>query len=400
MATRSLRPSCAELGMSTARAIPRQAVILVGGEGTRLRPVTSRVPKPVAPVVERPFVAYILDNLARHGVERAVFSTGFLAEAIEAVIGDGARYGLEVAYAVEDQPLGTAGAIANCDSLLDDGSFYVFNGDVLSDVDLSALAATHVEKGGMGAIFLTPVEDPRRYGLVELRDDGSVASFLEKPGEWEGAALINAGVYVLEPEVLEMIPRGRLFSIERGVFPKLAAAGSLYGHVDHGYWRDIGTPDSYLQAHFDILERQVDTSVGDQLGDQYLYVSPTAELAVGARVVPPCYVGDGVRVGAGARVGPLTVLGADAVVGEGAVVTEAVVQAGVVIGAHAQVEGSILVQGASVGAGSQLNSAVLGEGCVIGAGNRLAGGICVYPYTELPDSSIQFYEHLRGREGT
>jgi NDP-sugar pyrophosphorylase family protein len=208
--------------MSVARGIPRQAVILVGGEGTRLRPVTSRVPKPVAPVVERPFVAYILDNLARHGVERAVFSTGFLAEAIEAVIGDGAGYGLEVDYAVEDEPLGTAGAIANCQDKLENGSFYVFNGDVLSDVDLSALAASHVARGGMGTIFLTPVEDPRRYGLVELREDGAIASFLEKPGEWEGTALINAGVYVLEPEVLEMIPRGRLFSIERGVFPKLA----------------------------------------------------------------------------------------------------------------------------------------------------------------------------------
>jgi mannose-1-phosphate guanylyltransferase len=357
------------------------------------------VPKPLAPVVERPFVAYILDNLARHGVKRAVFSTGFLAEAIEAVIGDGAGYGLEVAYAVEVEPLGTAGAIANCESLLDDGSFYVFNGDVLSDVDLSALAATHAAKGAMGTIFLTPVEDPRRYGLVELREDGSVASFLEKPGEWEGTALINAGVYVLEPEVLEMIPRGRLFSIERGVFPKLAAAGSLYGYVDHGYWRDIGTPDSYLQAHFDILERQVDTCVADELGEQYLYIAPTAEVAPGARIVPPCYVAAGVRVSAGARVGPLAVLGAGAVVGDGATVVEAVVQAGVVIGAHAQVEGSILVQGSSIGAGTQLNGAVLGEGCVVGAGNRLAGGICVYPETELPDNSIQFYEQLRGREG-
>ncbi len=386
--------------MVPARGIPRQAVILVGGEGTRLRPVTSRVPKPVAPVVERPFVAYILDNLARHGVERAIFSTGFLAEAIEAVIGDGAGYGLEVDYAVEDEPLGTAGAIANCAAKLDDDSFYVFNGDVLSDVDLGELGATHVAKGGMGTIFLTPVEDPRRYGLVELRADGSVASFLEKPGEWEGTALINAGVYVLEPEVLEMIPRGRLFSIERGVFPKLASAGSLYGYVDRGYWRDIGTPDSYLQAHFDILERAVHTSVGDALGEQYLFISPSARIAAGVRVVPPCYVADGVRVDAGARIGPLAVLGAGAVVGEGATVVEAVVQSGVVIGAHAQVEGSILVAGCSVGAGTQLNGAVLGEACVIGAGNRLAGGICVYPDTELPDNSIQFYEQLRGREGT
>jgi len=386
--------------MSASRGHPRQAVILVGGEGTRLRPVTSRVPKPVAPVVERPFVAYILDNLARHGVELAVFSTGFLAEAIEAVIGDGSAYGLQVEYAVEDQPLGTAGAIANCESVLQDGNFFVFNGDVLSDVDLTALAATHVASGGMGTIFLTPVEDPRRYGLVELREDGSVASFLEKPGDWEGTALINAGVYVLEPEVLEMIPRGRLFSIERGVFPKIASAGSLYGYVDHGYWRDIGTPDSYLQAHFDILERQLETSAGDALGEQYLYISPSAEVAPGARVVPPCYIAGGARIGAGARVGPLTVLGAGAVVGEGATVLEAVVQEGVAIGAHAQVEGSILVRGSSVGAGTQLDGAVLGDSCVVGAGNRLAGGICLYPETELPDNSVQFYEQLRRREGT
>ena len=389
--------------MTAAVAVPRSsptpAVILVGGEGTRLRPITSRVPKPVAPVVERPFVSYILDNLARHGVSRAVFSTGFLAEAIEAEIGDGSRFGLEVAYAVEDEPLGTAGAIANCESKLRAGNFFVFNGDVLSDVDLSALAALHVAKGGMGTIFLTPVEDPRRYGLVELDDEGRVSSFLEKPSDHEGTALINAGVYVLEPEVLEMVPRGKLFSIERGVFPRLAQAGSLYGYVDHGYWRDIGTPDSYLQAHFDILESTVYTAVAEEMGSQYLYVDETAQVDPGARVVPPCYIGARVRIAAGARVGPLAVLGAGVVVGEGATVLETVAQAGVVIGAHAQVEGSVLVRDASVGAGTQLVGAVLGEGVSVGAGNRLAGGICVYPGTSLPDNSIQFYEQLRGREG-
>jgi mannose-1-phosphate guanylyltransferase len=385
--------------MSTGRHTPTQAIILVGGEGTRLRPVTSRVPKPVAPVVERPFVAYILDDLARHGVERAIFSTGYLAAAIEAQIGDGAGYGLHVDYAVETEPLGTAGAIANCADKLDDGSFYVFNGDVLSDVDLTALAALHAGKGGMGTIFLTPVEDPRRYGLVELRDDGSVASFLEKPGEWEGTALINAGVYVLEHEVLEMIPRGRLFSIERGVFPRLAQAGSLYGYVDRGYWRDIGTPESYLQAHFDILERTVDTVVADMLGEQYLYVAASADIDARARVVPPCYIGENARVAAGARVGPLAVLGAGAVVAEGATILEAVIQAGVVIGAHAQVERSIVVRQSRIGAGTQLHSAVIGENCRVGAGNRLVGGICLYPDTVLPDNSIQFHEQLRGREG-
>jgi mannose-1-phosphate guanylyltransferase len=204
---------------------------------------------------------------------------------------------------------------------------------------------------------------------------------------------------VLEPEVLEMVPRGKLFSIERGVFPRLAQAGSLYGYVDHGYWRDIGTPDSYLQAHFDILENTVHTAVAEAMGAQYLFVDETAHVDPGARVVPPCYIGARVRIAAGARVGPLAVLGAGAVVGEGATVLETVAQAGVVIGAHAQVEGSVLVRDSSVGAGTQLSGAVLGEAVSVGAGNRLAGGICVYPDTALPDNSIQFYEQLRGREG-
>ena len=285
--------------------------------------------------------------------------------------------------------------------MLDDGSFYVFNGDVLSDVDLSALAATHADKGGMGTIFLTPVEDPRRYGLVELREDGSVASFLEKPGEWEGTALINAGVYVLEPEVLEMIPRGRLFSIERGVFPKLASAGSLYGYVDHGYWRDIGTPDSYLQAHFDILERQVDTSVGAELGDQYLYVAPTAEVTPGARVVPPCYVAAGARVDAGARVGPLAVLGAGAVVGEGGDRRRA--------GRAGRTSSSAptprwraaswcRAPASAPGRSSTAPSSARAAWSARATGSPAASA-CI-PDTELPDNSIQFYEQLRGREGT
>jgi mannose-1-phosphate guanylyltransferase len=348
--------------------------------------------------VERPFVAYILDNLLRHGVRRAIFSTGFLAAAIEAEIGDGSAYGLEVSYAVENEPLGTAGAIANCESLLDDGPFFVFNGDVLSDVDLTGLGALHAAKGGMATIFLTPVDDPRRYGLVELRDDASVANFLEKPGEWEGTALINAGVYVLEPEVLEMVPRGRLFSIERGVFPQLARAGSLYGYVDHGYWRDIGTPQSYLQAHFDILERSVNTVIADDLGSRYLYIAPSASIDPQAHVVPPCYVGEGVRVARDAKVGPLTVLGADVDVGEGATVQESILQAQATVGVQASIERSILVRGSRVGAGTQVHGAVIGDECVVGAGNRLAGGICLYPGTVLADNSVQFCDELGGRE--
>ena len=251
----------------------------------------------------------------------------------------------------------------------------------------------------MGTIFLTPVDDPRRYGLVDLREDGAVASFLEKPGEWEGPALINAGVYVLEPEVLEMIPRGRLFSIERGVFPKLAAAGSLYGYVDHGYWRDIGTPDSYLQAHFDILERRVDTSIGDALGEQYLYIAPSAEVAADASVVPPCYIAATAQASApepgsgrwrSSATAPWSA-------------TERRSRGGDPGGCRhrrrrpgSREHPCARIEHRRRGAAQRRRAR---RGLRDRRRNRLAGGICVYPDTELPDNSIQFYEQLRGREG-
>jgi mannose-1-phosphate guanylyltransferase len=383
-------------GSSSACA---QAVVLVGGEGTRLRPLTSRVPKPVAPVVERPFVGYILDGLARHGVARAVFSAGYLAHAIEEVVGDGRDYGVAVDYVIEDQPLGTAGAIKNAERVLDDGCLLAFNGDVLTDVDLTELIAFHHAKGGLATIFLTPVDDPRRYGLVQLDGDGRVLEFIEKPGqEHTGAGLINAGIYVLEREVLDLIPPGEAFSIERGVFPRLASVGRLYGYVGDCYWRDIGTPESYLEAHFDLLERALVTTVADRMGDSYLFVAPSATVSPGARVVPPAYIGDDATLAAGARVGPLAVIGAGATVGERATVIESVLHGGVVIGDDAHVERSIVVRDAAIGARSRITQAIVGDGCRVGADNELANGCCLFPDTVLPDGSVKFRE-IDGGEG-
>lgn len=371
----------------------RQAVVLVGGEGTRLRPITSLMPKPVAPMVGRPFVGYILDNLARHGVERVVFSSGYLAEVIEATIGDGAQYGVHVSYVVEEEPLGTAGAIKNAQSALAPGRFLACNGDVLSDVDLTRLGALHAERGAMGTIYLHAVDDPRRYGLVRTRTNGQVIEFLEKPGlDHPGPYLINAGVYVLEPEVLELIPAGRMVSIEREVFPRLASAGSLYGLQPGGYWRDIGTPESYIAAHFDILERSVHTVVANQMGERYVYLAPTAVVEEGARVVPPAYVAEGAAVGANAQIGPLTFVGEGSAIAEGAVVAESVLQERVCVAEHAQVRRSVVVRDSRVGAGCQLSNAILGEGCRIGAGNELASGITLAAGTVLPDASVSFRE--------
>lgn len=368
-----------------------QAVVLVGGEGLRLRPITSRVPKPAAPLVCRPFIGYVLENLARHGVRRVVFSSGYLSEAIEQTVGDGSAYGLEVAYAVEEEPLGTAGAIKNAEPQLAEGRFFALNGDVLTDVDLTAMVDFHIAAGGMGSIYLTPVEDPRRYGLVLLREGGAVEEFLEKPGaDFPSPALINAGIYVLQPEVLEMIPAGRMFSIERGVFPRLAQAGSLYGFEAESYWRDIGTPESYLLAHFDVLNRAVFSSVQEQMGEGYVYVASTADVAPEARLVPPVYIDDGVSVGAGAQIGPLAVVGREATVAEGATITESVLQERVRVGEHAAIRRSIVVRDSVIGRGCQVGQAIIGEGCSVGVGNELARGIALAPGTTLAEASITF----------
>ena len=383
-------------------ALCRQAVVLVGGEGTRLRPITSRVPKPIVPLAGRPFVGYILENLARHGVQRAVFSAGYLAETLREVIGDGDAYGLDVRYVVEDHPLGTAGAIKNVEAELDEGPLFAFNGDVLTDVDLSAMRESHAAQGGLATILLTRVDDPRRYGLVEVADDGRVLEFVEKPGAEYAVpahgALINAGVYLLEPEVLAMIPAGRQLSIERGVFPELAAAGRLYAFVSDAYWRDIGTPESYLQAHFDLLQSTVATSVSTDLGPSYLFVAPDAVVGPGAKVVPPAHVGGGTTLAAGSRIGPLAVVGAGCSIAAGAEVTESVVQDGVTIGAQTAIARSVVVSGASIGDNSHIRNAVIGDGCRIGADNMIANGCCLFPETVLADGAVRFRD-LDGGDG-
>jgi mannose-1-phosphate guanylyltransferase len=373
----------------------RQAVILVGGEGTRLRPITSRVPKPTAPLMGRPFISYILENLVRHGVDRVVFSTGYLAATIEAEIGDGSSHGLEARYAFEDSPLGTAGAIRNAASELAPGGFLVFNGDVLTDVDLTALVAFHKERHGAATLLTTEVEDARRYGLVEAGGDGRISRFLEKPGaDRRGPGLINAGVYVLEPDVLELIPPGRQFSVERGVFPALAARGRLYSFLGRGYWRDIGTPQSYLEAHFDMLRDSLVTGSPGHVGGT-LSVSDGAHIEPGAVVVPPVHVARGAVICANARVGPWTVVGRDSRVGPGAHIVASVLQDDVSVGRDAVVEHSVIVRRATIGGRSQLRDVVIGEGCDIGEGNVLANGLDLFPQAVVPDHSVKF----RGAEG-
>jgi mannose-1-phosphate guanylyltransferase len=353
------------------------AVILVGGLGTRLRPLTDRTRKDMLPLVDRPQLAYTFEHLRRFGVTRAIVSCGYLPTQIQEHFGD--RYGdLQLEYRIEEEPLGTGGAIRFAAEDVDE-TFLALNGDSLRETDLGALLSFHRERATRATILLTPVEDPSRYGLVRVDGDGRVLSFLEKPRPEEiDTNLINAGMYVLEPDVLELIPPGRPVSIEREVFPRLVDDGAVYGVALPGYWLDIGTPDAYLQAHRDVLERNIVTELGDRLGADCTLVVPDAEISRDARLVPPVYVGAGVKVEAGARIGSLAVIGAGATIGEGAAIESSVIGAGATVGARTSVSGSIVGEQAELGADCEVRGlAVVGPGAKVGDRNMLDHGVRV-----------------------
>jgi mannose-1-phosphate guanylyltransferase len=365
-----------------------QAVILVGGEGTRLRPLTSTVPKPVVPLVDRPFIVFMLEWLARHGVDDVVMSCGFLATAVRNVLGDGSQYGLRLRFVEEPEPRGTAGALKYAADLLDE-RFLMLNGDVLTDIDLTAQMAQHEATGAVGTLALVPVADPTAYGLVRLHDDHAVKEFVEKPSADEiDTKLISAGAYVLERAVLDLIPADRNVSIEREVWPQLVGEG-LFGYAAEAYWLDIGTPERYLQGTFDILEGNVVTAVADRLGPGYLAVGERVEAE--GRIVPPALVDRGCTIAAGAHVGSLVVLGEGVAVGEGTTIERSVVLNGAEIGADCVLRDCIVAAGVRIGAGSEISGgAVLGEGVTVGARNVLSRGVRVFPQTDLPEGAITF----------
>jgi mannose-1-phosphate guanylyltransferase len=365
-----------------------QALILAGGEGTRLRPLTSTVPKPVVPLVDRPFIVFMLEWLRGHGVDDVVISCGFMASGVHNVLGDGSAYGMRIRYVEEPKPLGTGGAVKFAESLLDE-RFLMLNGDVLTDIDLTAQLAQHERTGARATLALVPVEDPSAYGLVRRNGDGGVTEFLEKPSPDQiDTNLINAGAYVLHRDVLADVPAGEHVSIEREVFPTLVGDG-LYGYEASGYWLDIGTPDRYLQATYDILDGLVRTTVTDACDAAHLAIADGAEIE--GRVVGPALVGSGARVASGALVTGRSVLGRGVEIGEGAHVDGSVVLDGAVVGPHAHLTHCIVGPGARVGAHCRLGEGVvLGECVTLGADNQLAAGARVSPNVSLPDGAIRF----------
>jgi mannose-1-phosphate guanylyltransferase len=366
------------------------AIVLVGGQGTRLRPLTERTRKDMLSLVDRPLLAYTFEHLRRHGVRRAVVSCGYLPTQIEEHFG-GAYGDLALSYSVEREPLGTAGGIRHAALGLEE-TFLALNGDSLREADLDELIRFHRQTGARVTILLTPVADPSRFGLVRLATDGRVRQFLEKPRPEEiDTNLINAGLYVLEPDVLDLVPDGRAVSIEREVFPVLCERGEVYGLALPGYWLDVGTPTTYLQAHRDVLERTFRTDLGDALGSSYTIVDETAQVDPTARLVPPVVVGRGAVVGAAARVGSLAAIGAGARLGAGSVVENAVVAAGAELGERCSVIGSIVGEQSRLGDECTVSGlAVAGPGSVIGPRNELDHGVRVGAGIEIPEGAVRF----------
>src|SRR5829696_9044210 len=365
-----------------------QAVVLVGGQGTRLRPLTYDIPKSLVPLRNRPFMGYMLDFLRGAGLDGAVLSLGYLPDPIQAYLCDKQDLvGFSVDYAVEDHALGTAGGIKNAEKYLDD-TLVVVNGDVLTGMDLSRAVQVHNASDALATIVLTSVEDPTAYGLVEVDHEMLVHRFIVKPAADEVTTnLVNAGVYVLEPEVQALIPAGREVSIEREIFPELQESGRLRAHISSSYWRDIGTPRSYLAASHDVLSG----AVGAREGFEYQDVDPSVECGKNVRLLPPVSIAEGCKISDLATIGGRSSLGKDCVVGEGAVVEGSILLDGAEVEAGAVVRGSVMGPRARVGNNAIVRGlSVLGAGCVVGEGNVLDQGIRVNPGVVVSPRSLSF----------
>ncbi len=347
------------------------AVVLVGGQGTRLRPLTLSAPKPMLPTAGLPFLTHLLSRIADAGIEHVVLGTSYKAGVFESEFGDGSKLGLQIEYVVEDEPLGTGGGIANVASRLWHDTALVFNGDVLSGADLGALLATHHDNGADVTLHLVRVGDPRAFGCVPTDADGMVTAFLEKT-EDPPSDQINAGTYVFKREVIDRLPKDRALSVEREVFPQLLADGlKVCGYVDATYWRDMGTPEDFVRGSADLV-RGIAPSPALRGHRGESLVHDGAAVAPGALLIGGTVVGRGAEIGPGARL-------------DGAVIFDGVrVEAGSVI------ERSIIGFGARIGPRALIRDGVIGDGADIGARCELLRGARVWPGVAIPDGGIRY----------
>lgn len=358
-----------------------KAVIMAGGEGARLRPLTCDRPKPMVPLLGRPMLEYILKLLQKHELQELAVTLHYLPGLIKEHFGSGEDWGVSLNYFLENEPLGTAGSVKNAASLLDE-TFLVISGDCLTDIDLTEALHFHRRKKASVSIVLTPREDPFEYGIVMTDAAGKITRFLEKPSRGEVFSdTVNTGIYILEPEVLSYIPEGKKFDFSRDLFPLLLAENKpFFGCVLPGYWCDIGSLVQYTQAQHDMLAGRVAVEFPAAEKEKGIWISPGVELDEDSRLLPPVFIGPGSRICAGATVGEYAVIGAQNCIGAGAEVNRGITWDGVNLASRAALKGGILGQKALLESGATVyEEAVLGDRSVLGEASVINPGVLVWP---------------------
>lgn len=367
-----------------------KAVVMAGGEGTRLRPLSTRLPKPMLPVVNRPMLQRSIEHLKQHGFDEIFVTLAFLPQAVRSYLGDGSEFGVSISYLTEQFPLGTAGSVGQAAGLLD-STFLVTSGDTLCDFDLTSLLRRHRQSGASASLALTKRDDPKEFGLVVTDSAGRVTRFVEKP-TWSEVFTdtVNSGVYVLEPEILKYVEPGKPSDFANDVFPQaLASQTPIYGFLMEGYWEDIGNLDAYLAAHFDLLDGRMRIQPPGFEVSSGIFLGQDTLIAPSARVIAPCVIGDSCRIGDGAVVGPYAVLGDNSTVGARSLVERSVLHRNVHLRQGVSVRGATLGRNCVVDSGARLElGAVVAEDCSIGADVSIGPEVKIYPSKTVEPGAI------------
>ncbi|HEX2954217.1 MAG TPA: mannose-1-phosphate guanyltransferase [Bacillota bacterium] len=378
-----------------------KAVIMAGGKGTRLRPLSCGLPKPMVPIANRPMMEQIMGLLKRHGFEEVVATLYYLPETIQNYFGDGREQNVELSYRIEERPLGTAGSVRNAKDFLDD-TFIVVSGDALTDIDLGAAIRFHREHGAIATLVLTKVKNPLEYGVVVTEPNGKIRRFLEKPGWGEVFSdTVNTGIYVLEPEIFSYFHDDEVFDFSKDLFPRiLASGGPLYGYIADGYWSDIGNLEQYRQAHYDLLSGKINLVQPGQEIFPGVWAGEGAEIEYGAEITGPVYLGDYTKIRKGARIEPYTVIGAHGLVQNDASIKRSILWNHVYIGDGCEIRGAILANRCHLkGRVSIFEGAVLGEGCTVGTRTMINSGVKVWPDKQVESGSTLRESLVWGNRG-
>jgi len=343
----------------------RKAIILVGGEGTRLRPLTNGIPKPMLPILNRPFLEYTIAYLKKYHLREIILTVGYLPGVIQDYFGDGSRLGIRLHYALEDSPLGTAGAVKNTEHYLDN-TFVVLNGDIFTDLNIADMFAFHQQKKSKATIALFWADNPCAFGVVETERDGRVRQFIEKPSPDEAATnWINAGIYIIEPELLQYVPKDTHYMFERGLFPRLLELGEpVYGYKFSGQWLDMGTPEKYLRLNCDLLLADEKPALVGSPNEDGLYCAEDAVIHHSAQITGPVIIANRSRIGPRARIRGPVVIGPDCNIGDGAVLETSVLWHGVTIGSGAVLKKCVVGNDTKIGTHQKFNDCVMPPRCV------------------------------------